>query len=45
MKKPAIEAAHEWMCPVPGCGRVHYGVRVQGEWKNDEGRGAIALYI
>ena len=45
MKKPAIEAEHEWMCPVPGCGRVHYGVRVQGEWKNDEGRGAIALFV
>ncbi|PIL35627.1 hypothetical protein GSI_02355 [Ganoderma sinense ZZ0214-1] len=45
VKKPAIEAEHEWKCPVPGCGRVHYGVRVQGEWKNDEGRGAIALFV
>ncbi|KAI1797172.1 hypothetical protein LXA43DRAFT_983033 [Ganoderma leucocontextum] len=43
--KPAIEAEHEWKCPVAGCGRVHYGVRVQGEWKNDEGRGAIALFV
>ncbi len=44
-KKPAIEGEHEWKCPVVGCGRVHYGVRVQGEWKNDEGRGAIALFV
>ena len=45
LKKPAIEAEHEWKCPVAGCGRVHYGVRVQGDWKNDEGRGAIALFV
>ena len=44
-RKPVVEAEHEWKCPVAGCGRVHYGVRVGGEWKNDEGRGAIALYI
>ncbi|TBU33567.1 hypothetical protein BD311DRAFT_685043 [Dichomitus squalens] len=44
-RKPAIEAEHEWKCPVAGCGRVHYGVRMQGEWRNDEGRGGIALFI
>ncbi|KAI0749323.1 hypothetical protein C8Q80DRAFT_1161383 [Daedaleopsis nitida] len=43
--KLAIEAEHEWRCPVGGCGRVHYSVRVEGEWRNDEGRGAIALFV
>lgn len=43
--KVTIEAEHEWRCPVAGCGRVHYSVRVEGVWKNDEGRGAIALFV
>ena len=42
---PAIEAEHEWACPVMGCGRLHWSVRVQGEWRNDEGRGGIALFV
>ncbi|KAI0775253.1 hypothetical protein BD413DRAFT_534365 [Trametes elegans] len=44
-RKPAVEAEHEWRCPVGGCGCVHYSVRVEGVWKNDEGRGPIALFV
>ncbi|KAI0649182.1 hypothetical protein C8Q79DRAFT_999028 [Trametes meyenii] len=44
-RKPAAEAEHEWRCPVAGCGCVHYGVRVAGVWVNDEGRGAIPLFV
>ena len=43
--KLAIEAEHEWRCPIAGCGRVHYSVRVEGAWRNDEGRGGIALFV
>ena len=43
--KLAIEAEHEWRCPVGGCARVHYSVRVEGDWRNDEGRGGIALFV
>ncbi|OSD06524.1 hypothetical protein PYCCODRAFT_1474647 [Trametes coccinea BRFM310] len=44
-RKPPIEAEHEWKCPVAGCGCVHYSVRVEGVWKTDETRGAIALFV
>ncbi|KAI0368607.1 hypothetical protein BV20DRAFT_998283 [Pilatotrama ljubarskyi] len=44
-RKPVIEAEHEWRCPVAGCGCVHYSVRVDGVWTNDEGRGPIALFV
>ncbi|KAI0787755.1 hypothetical protein C8Q74DRAFT_1366576 [Fomes fomentarius] len=43
--KVTIEAEHEWRCPVAGCGRVHYSIRIEGVWKNDEGRGGIALFV
>ena len=45
LPKPAIEAEHEWRCPIAGCGRLHYSVRIEGGWRNDEGRGAIALFV
>ena len=44
-QRPVIEAEHEWVCPVSGCGRVHVSVRIQGEWRNDEKRGGIALFV
>ncbi|KAI0635878.1 hypothetical protein C8Q77DRAFT_1100209 [Trametes polyzona] len=44
-RKPAVEAEHEWRCPVAGCGCVHYSVRVEGTWTNDEGRGPIGLFV
>ncbi|RPD60023.1 hypothetical protein L227DRAFT_548062 [Lentinus tigrinus ALCF2SS1-6] len=43
--KPVIEAEHEWRCPIVGCGRLHYSVLIEGEWRNDEGRGAIPLFV
>ncbi|TFK94070.1 hypothetical protein K466DRAFT_593901 [Polyporus arcularius HHB13444] len=43
--KPVIEAEHGWRCPIAGCTRLHYSVLVEGEWRNDEGRGAIALFV
>ncbi|KAI0714273.1 hypothetical protein C8T65DRAFT_573498 [Cerioporus squamosus] len=43
--KPVIEAEHIWRCPIAGCGCLHYSVLVEGEWRNDEGRGAIALFV
>ena len=44
-QKPVIEAEYEWVCPVSGCGRLHYSVRIAGEWRHDETRGGIALYV
>lgn len=40
-----VEAEHEWRCSVAGCGCVHYSVRVESVWVNDEGRGPIALFV
>ena len=42
---PVIEAEHEWVCPVGGCGRMHTSVRIAGEWRHDEKRGGIALFV
>ncbi len=44
-RKRVVEAEHEWRCSVAGCGCVHYSVRVEGVWVNDEGRGPIALFV
>ncbi|KAH9850285.1 hypothetical protein C2E23DRAFT_735225 [Lenzites betulinus] len=44
-RKPVVEAEHEWRCPVSGCGCVHYSVRIEGRWTNDDGRGPIALFV
>ncbi|GBE88584.1 hypothetical protein SCP_1304010 [Sparassis crispa] len=43
--KPAIEAEHSWVCPVAGCGHVHVSICVDGVWKMDEERGAIAAFV
>ncbi|KIJ62836.1 hypothetical protein HYDPIDRAFT_113943 [Hydnomerulius pinastri MD-312] len=42
---PVVEAEHEWSCPVSGCGHVHLSLLVDGRWKNDEKRGAIAVFV
>ncbi|KAF8135123.1 hypothetical protein EV363DRAFT_1396574 [Boletus edulis] len=44
MKAPAVDAEHEWNCPVSGCGRVHLSLSVDGRWTMDERRGAIAVF-
>lgn len=46
-RKPVVEECHEWFCPVSGCCREHISVRMRDEqeWKMDESRGAIALFI
>ncbi|KZT07604.1 uncharacterized protein LAESUDRAFT_736232 [Laetiporus sulphureus 93-53] len=43
--KPLIEAQYEWECPVVGCARVHASVFIDGEWKMEEERGAIAVFV
>ncbi|KAG9315387.1 hypothetical protein JVU11DRAFT_4534 [Chiua virens] len=45
MKAPAVEAEHEWNCPVSGCGRVHLSLLMDGRWTMDEKRGAIAVFV
>lgn len=45
MKAPAVEAEHEWVCPVSGCGRVHLSLLMDGRWTMDEKRGAIAVFV
>ncbi|EJD06639.1 uncharacterized protein FOMMEDRAFT_131524 [Fomitiporia mediterranea MF3/22] len=42
---PVIEAEYLWTCPVQGCGREHKSVLIAGEWRMDEERGAVALYV
>ncbi|OCH94828.1 hypothetical protein OBBRIDRAFT_800895 [Obba rivulosa] len=44
-RKPVIEAEHEWRCPVAGCGHPHLSLKVDGEWKMDESRGAVAVFV
>ncbi|KAF8552046.1 hypothetical protein OG21DRAFT_204306 [Imleria badia] len=45
MKAPAVEAEHEWSCPVSGCGRVHLSLLMDGRWRMDEKRGAVAVFV
>lgn len=45
MKAPAVEAEHEWSCPVGGCGRVHLSLLMDGRWTMDEKRGAITVFV
>ncbi|KAJ7692078.1 hypothetical protein B0H17DRAFT_1330855 [Mycena rosella] len=45
MRKPVVEAKHEWTCPVAGCGRVHVSEKVDGVWGNGADRGAVALFV
>jgi len=42
---PAITAEYQWVCPVNGCGRVHFSVLLDGRWIMDERRGAIAVFV
>ncbi|EMD31284.1 hypothetical protein CERSUDRAFT_119834 [Gelatoporia subvermispora B] len=44
-RKPVVEAEHEWHCPVTGCGRPHLSLKVDGAWKMDESRGAVAIFV
>ena len=42
--EPAVEATHEWTCPVSGCGKVHTSLLIEGKWTVDKERGAIGIY-
>jgi len=42
--EPRVEATHEWTCPVPGCGRSHTSLLIEGKWIMDKEKGAIAIY-
>lgn len=44
MDEPPVEARHEWVCPVDGCGKVHLSLFVGGKWIMDKEKGAIGVY-
>lgn len=44
-KQPVVEARHEWMCPVPGCGRLHASEKIDGLWVNPAEKGAVAVFV
>lgn len=44
-RKPVVQEEYEWACPVAGCGCMHLSICVDGMWKMDEQRGAVAAFL